>query len=66
VLVPEAAEVSSEEEFAAAFAAAIDKARQIRFNPDHLRLRAETFSAARFRERIQSLLSASEERVRLP
>jgi glycosyltransferase involved in cell wall biosynthesis len=42
---------------AAALAAAIDKARQIRFNPRELRRRAESFSAARFRERIQSLLS---------
>lgn len=38
-------------------AAAIDKTRQIRFNPLNLRRRAEQFSGARFRERIQSLLS---------
>ncbi len=55
---------------AGAVAAAIDKVRQIRFNSLDLRRRAESFSGARFREEIQSLLSDpirnTEVRVRLP
>jgi glycosyltransferase involved in cell wall biosynthesis len=56
----------------AALAEAIDKARQISFNPLDMRRRAEAFSAARFTDRILSLLSrrrsdlpASESRVSL-
>jgi len=41
---------------AAALAAAIDRARQIRFNTLDLRGRAEGFSAGRFTERIRSIL----------
>jgi glycosyltransferase involved in cell wall biosynthesis len=41
---------------AAALAAAIDRARQIRFNMLDLRGRAEGFSAGRFTERIRSIL----------
>jgi glycosyltransferase involved in cell wall biosynthesis len=41
----------------AALTEAIDKARQIGFNPLDLRARAESFSVARFTERIRSLLS---------
>jgi glycosyltransferase involved in cell wall biosynthesis len=40
-----------------ALAEAIDKARQIRLNPLDLRDRAESFSLARFSDRIRSLLS---------
>lgn len=42
---------------AAALAAAIDKARQIRFNVLDLRQRAEDFSRSRFRERLTDLLT---------
>ncbi len=41
---------------AAALAAAIDKARQIRFNVLDLRQRADEFSRSRFRERLTELL----------
>jgi len=41
----------------AALAAAIDKARRIRFNGLNLRQRAEAFSRSRFRERFASLLT---------
>ncbi|HYH46453.1 MAG TPA: glycosyltransferase, partial [Thermoanaerobaculia bacterium] len=47
----------SEDGEGGAVAAAIDKIRRIRFNSLDLRRRAEEFSGARFRERIQSLLS---------
>jgi glycosyltransferase involved in cell wall biosynthesis len=47
----------SEDGEGGAVAAAIDKIRRIRFNSLDLRRRAEGFSGARFRERIQSLLS---------
>jgi glycosyltransferase involved in cell wall biosynthesis len=40
-----------------ALAAAIDRARRIRFNSSDLRGRAEGFSAGRFTERIRSILS---------
>jgi len=43
---------------AAALAAAIDKARQIRFNVLDLRQRADDFSRSRFRERLTDLLTA--------
>ncbi len=42
---------------AAALAAAIDRARQIRFNTLDLRARAEGFSAGRFTDQIRSILS---------
>ena len=42
----------------AALTAAIDKARGMRFNANNLRDRAESFSVARFHDRIRSLLSS--------
>jgi hypothetical protein len=46
-------------EDAVALAGAIDKARQMGFNPLDLRDRAELFSVARFIDRIRDLLSRS-------
>ncbi len=52
---PDSASVNDGE--TAALAAAIDRARQIRFNSLDLRGRAEGFSAGRFSERIRTILS---------
>jgi glycosyltransferase involved in cell wall biosynthesis len=46
-----------------ALAAAIDKARQIRWNPDDLRNRAESFAAGHFADRIRSLVACNESRA---
>jgi len=48
---------------AAAVAAAIDKARQIGWNPEELRNRAESFAAGHFADRIRSLVACNESRA---
>jgi glycosyltransferase involved in cell wall biosynthesis len=48
-----------------ALAAAIDKAMQIGWNPLDLRIRAESFAAGHFSDRIQSLLASNESRALL-
>jgi len=47
----------------AAVAAAIDKARQIGWNSDDLRNRAESFAAGHFSDRIRSLVACNESRA---
>ncbi|HXO30273.1 MAG TPA: glycosyltransferase, partial [Thermoanaerobaculia bacterium] len=46
-----------------ALAAAIDKARQIGWNPDDLRNRAESFAAGHFADRLRSLVTCNESRA---
>jgi hypothetical protein len=46
-----------------ALAAAIDKARQIGWNPEDLRNRAESFAAGHFADRIRSLVACNESRA---
>jgi glycosyltransferase involved in cell wall biosynthesis len=46
-----------------ALAAAIDKARQIGWNPDDLRNRAESFAAGHFADRLRSLVACNESRA---
>jgi glycosyltransferase involved in cell wall biosynthesis len=47
----------------AALAAAIDKARQISFNREDLRNRAESFAAGHFADRMRSLVACNESRA---
>jgi len=46
-----------------ALAAAIDKARQIGWNPEDLRNRAESFAAGHFADRMRSLVACNESRA---
>ena len=46
-----------------ALAAAIDKARQIGWNPEDLRNRAESFAAGHFADRLRSLVTRNESRA---
>jgi glycosyltransferase involved in cell wall biosynthesis len=46
-----------------ALAAAIDKARQIGWNPEDLRNRAESFAAGHFADRLRSLVTCNESRA---
>ncbi len=46
-----------------ALAAAIDKARQIGWNPEDLRNRAESFAAGHFADRLRSLVARNESRA---
>jgi len=59
---PETPETSERSEVTA-LVAAIDKARQIRWNPSDLRNRAESFAAGHFADRMRSLVACNESRA---